>query len=347
MSDAQDESAAEQATTAAEVIEKDALVDDVVEERPVTRKKSGFIGLVIALVLLGGVAGAGWYYQGMWLPQAQQAFQLGQAWVQDLASSEEDGRDLMAAPALRVEPEETDSESNDVAAMKEPEVVAAKQIPRVEAENTRAVDEPIVNSAAADKQQTEMETTPLVSAEPVVTESTSALAENESAQNKEMETTPLVSAEPVATESTAVLADNESVQSKEMDIIAVTENPETKVMPEITQVMSESTKAVINLNEARQAFWQRDFPKAESLYKEQLKHSQVNADSWGELGNIYYLQAKWQQAAMAYTEAALILLDKGNFPQAMFIRYIVVGLDPVQARRIDEHVKALQAPLHG
>ena len=105
-------------------------------------------------------------------------------------------------------------------------------------------------------------------------------------------------------------------------------------------------KQEIDLAQARQAFWQRDLPKAEALYKQQIETAHANANSWGELGNIYYLQAKWQLAARAYTEAALLLLDKGDFPQAMFMRYIVMGLDPVQVKRIDERVKALQAPLN-
>ena len=113
------------------------------------------------------------------------------------------------------------------------------------------------------------------------------------------------------------------------------------------KTVSPMPKKSVDLAQARQAFWQRDLPKAEALYKQQIETAKPDANSWGELGNIYYLQAKWKQAAAAYTEAALLLLDKGDFPQAMFMRYIVTGLDPAQTQRIDERLEALQAPING
>ena len=96
------------------------------------------------------------------------------------------------------------------------------------------------------------------------------------------------------------------------------------------------------LQQARQRFWQRDIAGAEAQYRKLASSRAATADIWGELGNIYYLQAKWPQAAEAYTEATLRLLDGGNFPQAMFMRNIVARLDVKQLKRIDEHWQALQ-----
>jgi len=322
MSDAQDESGKEQTKAKDEVV-----MDEVVEERPVVTKKSGFTGFVITLVLLSGAAGAAWYYQSMWWPQVQDGtqqaqikVQQAQAWLNDLFSfGKEDEAVVVSMP--KVEPSKTNEENSKpnyvVAAISDPEpVVEKEQHDIVKEESPAAKDEELSKKPAVDVIDTKESAKDIEeSAEVVVDESAVML---EPVTNKEEMVVPeIVAAELIGMESEA----------------------ETPVV--------EVKRSAVNLTYARQAFWQRDLPKAEALYKEQIKTAEINADSWGELGNVYYLQAKWQQAATAYTEAALILLKKGNFPQAMFLRYIVIGLDPAQAQRIDEYLQTLQAPLHG
>jgi len=84
---------------------------------------------------------------------------------------------------------------------------------------------------------------------------------------------------------------------------------------------------------------------AEQRYKSLLGNDASNADAWGELGNLYYLQAKWPQAAKSYAEASISLLDKGDYPRAMYLQYVVRGLDPAQAARIDEKLRFMQRPV--
>jgi len=126
------------------------------------------------------------------------------------------------------------------------------------------------------------------------------------------------------------------------------EFPQHRRMPALMpQTLTAAEIENLTISDARVAFWQRNLPKAEMLYKHLSEGEQTSANNWGELGNVYYLQAKWHQAAMAYTEAALLLLDKQQIPQAMFLRYIVSGLDATQLQRIDEHLRNLQAPVQG
>jgi hypothetical protein len=65
------------------------------------------------------------------------------------------------------------------------------------------------------------------------------------------------------------------------------------------------------------------------------------------LGNIYYQQARWQDAAAAYTEVALRLVDKGDIPQAMYMQQLVSRLDGKQAQRIHERLSSQQASPQG
>lgn len=78
------------------------------------------------------------------------------------------------------------------------------------------------------------------------------------------------------------------------------------------QVMSEK----MSLGDARKAFWEKDLVKAERLYRVITNADEANIDAWGELGNIYYMQARWQEAANAYAEVTLRLIEKKDMPQA-------------------------------
>ena len=102
-----------------------------------------------------------------------------------------------------------------------------------------------------------------------------------------------------------------------------------------------------SLTEARAAFWERDMARAERLYLLITKDNADNTDAWGELGNLYYMQSRWTEAATAYTEATLHLLDSGHFPQAMYLQQLVSRLDGKQAKRIHEHLVTRQSRPQG
>jgi len=347
MSDAQDKSIKEDPMTETET---QVVMDEVAEERPAAAKKSCCTGFLAFLVLLCLVAGAGWYYQSFWWPQTQQGMQQAKAWFDNQIAAREE-RDLMAAPTPKAQEEETSSVSDYVvSAITDPETVVETQPAAEEKAELKPVAEPVQQTVEVSKSEAEEQVAVVAEAKP---EPTVAEAESQAT---------VVEAEPEP-----VVAETESVAAAQPAPVTTVETAENSVspMPELTGAMvadaapmtdapifkpvpeTGSSKAVIDLAGARKAFWERDLPKAEALYKVEIARVKTDADSWGELGNIYYFQAKWQQAASAYTEAAIILLNKGDISQAMFLRYIVFGLDPAQAKRIDERLQAMQAPLKG
>ncbi len=112
---------------------------------------------------------------------------------------------------------------------------------------------------------------------------------------------------------------------------------------QVEAVAAQTVTEEMSLTEARQAFWARDMAKAERLYRIITSADKGNLKAWGELGNIYYLQSRWQDAAAAYTEVAINLVDKGDIPQAMYLLQVVGRLDARQAQRIHEHLRSQQA----
>ena len=357
MSDAQDKSNKEDPLTETET---QVVMDEVAEERPAAAKKTCCRGFLSFLVLLCLVAGAGWYYQSFWWPQTQQGLQQARTWFDNQIAAREE-RDPMAAPAPKAPAEETSSATEYVvSAITDPETVVETPPAAEEKAELKPVAEPVQQTVAVNKSEAEAEAEAEEQAqaqvaaaaeakpEPTVAEAESQVtvveAESEPAV-AETESVAVAQSAPVKTMETAgnsVSPVSELTDAMVTKAAPMTDAPIFKPVPETA-----SSNAVIDLAAARKAFWERDLPKAEALYKVEIARVKTDADSWGELGNIYYFQAKWQQAASAYTEAAIILLNKGDISQAMFLRYIVFGLDPTQAKRIDERLQAMQAPLKG
>ena len=103
------------------------------------------------------------------------------------------------------------------------------------------------------------------------------------------------------------------------------------------QVMSEE----MSLSDARKAYWERDLVKAERLYRVITSSDKDNINAWGELGNIYYMQARWEEAANAYAEVALYLIEKKDMSQAAYFHGLVNQMDRGQSERINERLREL------
>jgi len=317
-----------------ESTESEVVMDEVAEERPAEKKKS-YLGTIIFLVIIVLIASAVWYFQSTWMPHAKQTYQQAQTMMHDFMSPAE--IDPMAAPAMSSHIPADDLMENET--------------------NPKVIISAVIDDEKQEVAEKEADIEVATEIENVVEKET--VSELEIASDAEAETVVQETQEPV------INANKSDVEMHGEPMVTFVEEVESSVIEENTAVIKEDSisadmamdssipvvkqdidviKSEAELSAARQAFWQRNLPKAEVLYKEQINNSKANANSWGELGNIYYLQAKWQQAAFAYTEAALILLDKGDFPQAMFLRYVISGLDPVQVKRIDERLRKLQAP---
>jgi tetratricopeptide (TPR) repeat protein len=67
---------------------------------------------------------------------------------------------------------------------------------------------------------------------------------------------------------------------------------------------------------ARSAFARGDITLAISTYQEHLKQNPEDTEARGELGNVFFSTGRLQEAALAYYEVALKLLDKGDLDRA-------------------------------
>ena len=110
---------------------------------------------------------------------------------------------------------------------------------------------------------------------------------------------------------------------------------------QVEAVSEQVTSEEMSLSEARQAFWERDLAKSERLYRVITNTDGDNIDAWGELGNIYYMQARWQEAANAYAEVTLRLIEKKDMPQAAYFHGLIRQMDRGQSERVDQRLREL------
>jgi tetratricopeptide (TPR) repeat protein len=92
------------------------------------------------------------------------------------------------------------------------------------------------------------------------------------------------------------------------------------------------------LASAREAYWLRDFPTAEQQYKKLIQLEPDNPDGYGELGNMYFSRGMWDEAADAYYEAGVRLLDEGLVVQARQMVDVIRGLNGSQADKLDAQI---------
>ncbi len=89
---------------------------------------------------------------------------------------------------------------------------------------------------------------------------------------------------------------------------------------------------------AREAFWLRDFETAEQQYRTLTQLEPDNPDGYGELGNMYFSQGKWDEAAAAYYEAGTRLLDEGLVVEAREMLEVIRGLNGPQANDLEAQI---------
>ena len=120
-------------------------------------------------------------------------------------------------------------------------------------------------------------------------------------------------------------------------------NDESSVSPSSTeQLATVDTQAPYEvLHQARTAFMQQDFALAEKHYQQLVSLDVNNADSYGELGNLYYTQGKWKQAGEAYYQAAVRLLDNGQNQQVNYLYRVIDGLDKAYAEKLAERLNMM------
>jgi len=93
---------------------------------------------------------------------------------------------------------------------------------------------------------------------------------------------------------------------------------------------------ILILNNARHAYWQREMDKAEKAYQQAIRLMPDVADTYGELGNLYYSQGEWQKAGEAFYQAAVRLLDTNRVGKAYHLMTILRGLAPERAEALQK-----------
>lgn len=85
---------------------------------------------------------------------------------------------------------------------------------------------------------------------------------------------------------------------------------------------------------ARQTFWNGNPLGSEKIYLDLVKLHESSPDVYGELGNVYYSQGKWEQAGKAYYQAAVRLLDLKQTQQVNYLLRVIQGLDAESAEKL-------------
>lgn len=180
---------------------------------------------------------------------------------------------------------------------------------------------------AEDAQQSRTETE--TESEQTSTDTPAPVAENKQQAVTETASTDI---EAVAKDSETEVAD-QKVESEApvSDKQAVAETP-------AAQTESEMTPAD-QFNQARLAFHAGKLDEAVSLYKKITESSPDEANAWGEMGNVYYAQGKWQQAGQSYYEAATRLLAQGHTGQVQYLYRVIQGLDKESAKKLAGKIK--------
>ena len=118
--------------------------------------------------------------------------------------------------------------------------------------------------------------------------------------------------------------------------------PEPVVLDESATARDSSQEktAYVLLAQAREAYWLRDYENAEKTYRQLIELEPNNPDGYGELGNLYFAQGQWDQAAAAYYDAGVRMLNEGMVVQARQLVDVIRGLNGTQADELEQQVNA-------
>jgi hypothetical protein len=89
---------------------------------------------------------------------------------------------------------------------------------------------------------------------------------------------------------------------------------------------------------AREAFWMHNYDDAEKSYRALTELEPKNPDGYGELGNMYFSQGRWDEAAAAYYEAGTRLITEGRLEAARELVNVIRGLNGKQADELEKLV---------
>lgn len=123
----------------------------------------------------------------------------------------------------------------------------------------------------------------------------------------------------------------QEVVKQAVETVAVKDKDEE--MPVVVKDSDTSSERDLLIS-ARNAFNQGDMLKSENYYIQLTELDHDNADIFGELGNVYYSQGKWDKSGQAYYEAAVRLIAEGNHNQVVYLQRVIRGLNTEHAEKL-------------
>ena len=126
---------------------------------------------------------------------------------------------------------------------------------------------------------------------------------------------------------------DEPAQTKEKTTEPVKEVNKIDELPVVVKDSDTSSERDLLIN-ARNAFNQGAVIESEKFYLELTRLDNDNPDIFGELGNVYYSQGKWDEAGQAYYEAAVRLITDGNYNQVAYLQRVITGLNTEHAEKL-------------
>ena len=140
-------------------------------------------------------------------------------------------------------------------------------------------------------------------------------------------------------ESTVIIAKVDELAAEKEPVIEpvkenkVSENKKIEKLPVIVKDSDTSSERDLLIN-ARNAFNQGAVIESEKFYIELTQLDNDNPDIFGELGNVYYSQGKWDEAGQAYYEAAVRLITEKNYNQVAYLQRVITGLNTEHAEKL-------------
>ena len=123
----------------------------------------------------------------------------------------------------------------------------------------------------------------------------------------------------------------------------------TEVQPDVsgaaqsTPASTGEVKPYELLAAAREAFWLHNYDDAEKNYRALTELEPQNPDGFGELGNMYFSQGRWEEAAAAYFEAGTRLISEGRLDAARELVNVIRGLNGQQADELSTLITSAES----
>ncbi len=187
---------------------------------------------------------------------------------------------------------------------------------------------------------------------PAVTETVTAVETEEPAPAEQSEEEPAPAVQLEEEHVPAVQLEEEHVPAVQSEVEQVPADPVQADTQEPSESVQDDPAEVSGvgpyelLAAAREAYWLRDYERAEGQYQKLIELQPGNPDGYGELGNMYFSQGNWEAAAAAYYEAGTRLLSDGLIVQAQQMVDVIRGLNGARADDLAQQVDAARAASH-